>query len=139
MLAGEPYHPCPVPADYITQILIVSRLGYNEISADGASSLATLLRSDCGHLEILELQGNRIEDVGAVALARGLAGRRTKAPVAGHRQRGLRQLNLGGNRIGCVGGCALAKALRESGRKVVLEELELAGNPVRGGSSRDRS
>lgn len=136
MLAGEPCHPCPVPADYITQILVVSRLGYNEISADGASSLATLLRSDGCPLETLELQGNRIGDVGAVALARGLEGRRTKAPIAGHRQRGLRQLNLGGNRIGCIGGCALARALRESGSRVVLEELELSGNPVRGGSNR---
>lgn len=133
------------------------RLGYNDISADGASALAFLLREGPGTLESLELQGNRIGDAGAVILSQGLAGdkisgddgARGSQHEAGMNKRarggnsmGLRRMNLAGNGIGCVGGCALAKSLRgrsngggggkSSGRKMlVLEELELAGNAVR--------
>lgn len=133
------------------------RLGYNHISAEGASALASLLYAGSSSvLESLELQGNRIGDAGALALANGFAGRggitsATAAAAAGGSRRrdrrggakqqarpgsGLRSLNLAGNGIGCSGGVALAEALLNGGRKTtggegcVLEDLELAGNAV---------
>lgn len=106
--------------------------------------MASLLNAGPGGLENLEIPGNRIGDAGAVALAKGLAGSgssggRKRRPQSrqeesdvkqGHPECGIRRLDLAGNGIGCVGACALAKALKESRGKVVLEELELAGNAV---------
>ncbi|CAM9750210.1 unnamed protein product, partial [Pylaiella littoralis] len=133
------------------------RLGYNHISAEGASALASLLYAGSSSvLESLELQGNRIGDAGALALANGFAGRggitsaAAAAAAGGSRRRdrrggakqqarpgsGLRSLNLAGNGIGCSGGVALAEALLNGGRKTtggegcVLEDLELAGNAL---------
>lgn len=120
--------------------LFPTRLGYNDISAEGALALACLLNAGPGTLENLELPGNRVRDSGAVALAQGLAGVEKRGPrrqgwgsnARGRRGPGLRRLNLAGNGIGCVGGEALAKTLegRRSGGRVALEELELAGNAV---------
>lgn len=115
---------------------IQPRLGYNDISADGASALASVLYAGSSSaLESLELQGNHIGDAGAVALANGLAGRGGGADTAaaaggGSKRRhrrggakqearppgpGLRSLNLAGNGIGCAGGVALAQALLTGG------------------------
>lgn len=119
---------------------IQPRLGYNDITAEGASALASLLfAGSSSALERLELQGNHIGDAGAVALANGLAGRggaaanaAAAAPGGGSKRRnrrggakqgatppgpGLRSLNLAGNGIGCAGGVALAQALLTGGRK----------------------
>lgn len=116
----------------------LQRLGYNDISADGASALASLLHAGSSALDSLELQGNHVGDAGAAALANGLAGRGKRGrrdaelgrPAAAT---GLRSLNLAGNGIGCAGGIALAKALSAGGSGgggCALEELELAGNAV---------
>lgn len=130
---------------------LVERLGYNDISFDGASGLASLLDAGPGTLQTLELQGNRVGDAGAVALARGLSrsgadggggggGKRGPRQVARtkveRRGPGLRRLNLAGNGVGCIGACALAKAVRGTGGKGALEELELAGNAVSAGCAR---
>lgn len=118
------------------------RLGYNDISSDGASALASLLHAGSSALDTLELQGNRVGDAGAAALANGLTGGGKRGRRGAEQGRpaaaaaaGLRSLNLAGNGIGCAGGVALAKALTSGrsggGRGVcVLEELELAGNAV---------
>lgn len=123
-----------------------ARLGYNAISADGASALAGLLRNGQGTLENLELGGNRIGDAGAVALAEGMVGSgnrgEQRAARRGKRRRpqrvrregpGLLRLGLSGNGIGCVGGYALANVLR-AGSGVALQELELRGNAVSPGA-----
>ena len=118
-----------------TSIPIQHRLGYNDISADGASALASLLHAGSSALDSLELQGNRVGDAGATALANGLAGggKRGRRDAEPGSAVGLRSLNLAGNGIGCAGGVALAKALsggRSGGGGCALEELELSGNAV---------
>lgn len=126
--------PTP-PTHNRTSIPIQHRLGYNDISADGASALASLLHAGSSALDSLELQGNRVGDAGATALANGLAGggKRGRRDAEPGGAVGLRSLNLAGNGIGCAGGVALAKALsggRSGGGGCALEELELAGNAV---------
>lgn len=116
--------------------LLSPRLGYNNISPDGANALATLLGDGPGTLEILELGYNRIGDDGAVALAKGLeiAGARDRSTANG---KGLLRLGLAGNGIGWAGGGALAKSLSgRRGRAPELQELELAGNMVSVGPCR---
>lgn len=156
-------HP-PIPNPPPRARAALRRLGYNDISADGASALASVLYAGSSKLESLELQGNSVGDAGAIAFADGLVGgdsnfknggsgggrgsrgrhsgdergRRRRGLRAQQEQRrggsGLRRLNLAGNGIGCLGGCALAKAVL--GGEVKLEELDLAGNAV-SGSERD--
>lgn len=124
-----PSHPPLLPLSRPT----APRLGYNDISPEGASALASLLHAGPGTLETLELGGNRIGDAGAAALAQGLAGKAyQRQGRMGQGGVGLLRLGLAGNGIGCVGGCALAKALggRSRGGRVALRELELAGNAV---------
>lgn len=147
-----PPRPPPVPLVPHTRVHTRAsnpRLGYNDISADGASALAALLHAGSSALETLELQGNHVGDAGAIALANSLAGRGAwggkrgdRRDVKRPRSGGLRSLNLAGNGIGWAGGVALAEALagggargrggrgRGGGGEVTLEELELAGNPV---------
>ena len=120
-------HMTPPPPPPTLNLTLNPRLGYNDISADGASALASLLHAGSSALDSLELQGNHIGDAGATAVANGLAGGGKRGRKNVEAAAGLRSLNLAGNGIGCAGGLALANALSGG---CALEELDLTGNAV---------
>jgi Ran GTPase-activating protein (RanGAP) involved in mRNA processing and transport len=103
----------------------------NAIGDTGAARLADAL--EASHLEVLDLQGNRIGPVGAQSLAAGLQVRRRHRPrctrsdggaARAQRSRTLVSLNLRGNSIDDMGAAAIAGAL-SSAR---LSELDLCAN-----------
>ncbi|CAJ1409280.1 unnamed protein product [Effrenium voratum] len=90
------------------------RLGFNQVSAQGAVYLAMLLRG--ASLRRLDLTGNQLQDAGAAAFA-----------AAMQKSCCLEELVLAGNAIGSAGGAALAQALQNNWR---LQALDLRENPI---------